>query len=358
MLDAYNYSELTHSSIVEVKLLRLFVISWLILLCSKQVFANDFNTFEKKLDEAEDYLTVNPAQSITILENLTGLQLMPPELFIRWHLIYARTAVPTSHYDELYTSIDAIFQHHQTDYFKQKLTTIMSALGIWLRHAEYLDDAQYSFKCAYKYAQNDRQRLTLTNSMALVARSQDDFAKARALYLDSHKITTQLQLPNVTALIESNLGYLALDEGNIPEAERYFRSALSNNQNIDKRAGQISTGLNLLMVFLIQEQQINFERLYSPTATLTHAFPNEAKQALLFWLEIGYKNLTGGFISQKDKQQLQTAYEQLESDKMKQLVARYLANKLDVAVTLPAPIVAKDFTSPWFELVKQCDWKH
>lgn len=112
------------------------------------------------------------------------------------------------------------------------------------------------------------------------------------------------------------------------------------------------------MVFLIQEQQINFERLYSPTATLTHAFPNEAKQALLFWLEIGYKNLTGGFISQKDKQQLQTAYEQLESDKMKQLVARYLANKLDVAVTLPAPIVAKDFTSSWFELVKQCDWKH
>jgi len=115
LLDAYNYNELTHSSIVEVKLLRLFVISWLILLCSKHVFANDFNTFEKKLDEAEDYLTVNPAQSITILENLTGLQLMQPELFIRWHLIYARTAVPTSHYDELYTSIDAIFQHHQTD---------------------------------------------------------------------------------------------------------------------------------------------------------------------------------------------------------------------------------------------------
>ncbi|MGB1978216.1 MAG: tetratricopeptide repeat protein, partial [Pseudoalteromonas tetraodonis] len=138
MLDAYNYNELTHSSIVEVTLLRLFVISWLILLCSKHLFANDFNTFEKKLDEAEDYLTVNPAQSITILENLTGLQLMPPELFIRWHLIYARTAVPTSHYDKLYTSIDAIFQHHQTDYFKQKLTTIMSALGIWLRHAEYL----------------------------------------------------------------------------------------------------------------------------------------------------------------------------------------------------------------------------
>ncbi|GAA63562.1 TPR domain-containing protein [Pseudoalteromonas sp. BSi20311] len=324
---------------------------------STQAMANDFTSFEAKLNEAEDYLVVNPAQSIIILENLKELNTAPVALFIRWHLLYARTAVPTSHYDRLYKSIDAIFQHHQADYFKQKLTTIMSALGIWLRHAEYLSDAQISFKCAYKYAHNDRQRLTLTNSMALVARSQNDFAKARALYTDSLELTTQLKLPNVTALIKSNLGYLALDEGNIPEAERYFRSALRNNQNIDKRAGQISTGLNLLMVFLIQEQQINFERLYSPTATLTHAFPNEAKQALLFWLEIDYKNLTGGFISQKDKQQLQTAYEQLESDKMKQLVAHYLAKKLDVTLTLPDPIIAKEFTSPWFNLVKQCNWE-
>ncbi|WP_418607214.1 tetratricopeptide repeat protein [Pseudoalteromonas sp. US3C1013] len=337
--------------------MRLFVLGWLVLFGSTQAMANDFTSFEAKLNEAEDYLVVNPAQSIIILENLKELNTAPVALFIRWHLLYARTAVPTSHYDRLYKSIDAIFQHHQADYFKQKLTTIMSALGIWLRHAEYLSDAQISFKCAYKYAHNDRQRLTLTNSMALVARSQNDFAKARALYLNNLDLTTQLKLPNITALIKSNLGYLALDEGNVTDAERYFRSALSLNQNIDKRAGQISTGLNLLMVFLIQEHQLNFERLYTPTATLTHAFPNEAKQAQLLWLELGYKNLTGDFISQKDKHQLQAAYEQLESDKMKQLVAHYLAKKLDVTLTLPEPITAKEFTSPWFEQVKQCNWE-
>jgi len=337
--------------------LRLFVLGWLVLFGSTQAMANDFTSFEAKLNEAEDYLVVNPAQSIIILENIKELNTAPAALFIRWHLLYARSAVPTSHYDRLYKSIDAIFQHHQADYFKQKLTTIMSALGIWLRHAEYLSDAQLSFKCAYKYAQSDRQRLTLTNSMALVARSQNDFAKARALYLNNLDLTTQLTLPNVTALIKNNLGSLALDEGNIANAERYFRSALSLNQNIDKRAGQISAGLNLLMVFLIQEHQLNFDRLYIPTATLTHAFPNKSKQALLIWLELGYKNLTGEFISQKDKHQLQAAYEQLESDKMKQLVAHYLAKKLDVTLALPEPITAKEFTSPWFNLVKQCNWE-
>lgn len=336
--------------------MRLFIVCCFALLICTQVIASDFADFERHLDEAEDYLIVNPAQSIKILESLSAQDKLPPKLAIRWHLLYARAAVPTSQYDQLYKSIDGVFNYHQTDYFKQNLTTILSALGIWLRHAEHLTDAHHSFKCAYKYAHNDRQRLTLTNSMALLARSQNDLIEAKALYKKSYQLAKRLALTNIIALIESNLGYIALDEGNIADAERYFRSALSNNQNIDKRAGQISTGLNLLMVFLIQENQVNFERLYSPTATLTQAFPNQAKQALLFWLEIGYKNLTEGFISQKDKLQLQTAYEQLESDKMKQLVAHYLASTLDVAVTLPAPIVAKEFTRPWFNLVKQCNW--
>lgn len=337
-------------------MLRLFIISWLILLISTQVIANDLSSFESKLNEAEDYLIVNPAQSIIILENLETIDELPSKLFIRWHLIYARAAVPTSQYDQLYKAIEPVFKYSQTDYFKEKLTTIMSALGIWLRHTEYLADAQTSFKCAYKYAKNDRQRLTLTNSMALLARSQNDLTKAKALYKKSHQLTIQLALTNVTALIESNLGYIALDEGNVAEAERYFRSSLSLNQNIDKRAGQISTGLNLLMTFFIQKQKVNFERLYRPTSTLTHAFPNEAKQALLFWLEIGYKKLNGGKVSQKDKQQLQTAYEQLESTQMQATVARYLAKELDITVTLPSPILTKSFTRPWFALVQQCNW--
>lgn len=91
--------------------MRLFVIALLVLVGSTQAMANDFTTFEAKLNEAEDYLVVNPAQSIIILENLKELDTAPAALFIRWHLLYARTAVPTSHYDRLYKSIDAHQQY-------------------------------------------------------------------------------------------------------------------------------------------------------------------------------------------------------------------------------------------------------
>ncbi|CAM4358621.1 tetratricopeptide repeat protein [Pseudoalteromonas ostreae] len=337
-------------------MLRLFVIFWFLLLGFQQAFATELSTFENKLNEAEDYLVVNPAQSIIILENLDDIDKVSPELFIRWHLINARAAVPTSQFYRLHQSVDAIFSQQQAPYFKKKITSIMSALGIWLRYAEYLDDAQLSFQCGYKYAANDRQRLTLTNSMALVAMAQNNNDEARNLYAESYNFTVRLNLPNVVAMIESNLGYLALDENKIPEAEHYFRSALSRYQIIDKRAGQISAGLNLLMVFLIQDQTINFERLYGPTSTLTHAFPNEAKQALLLWLEMRFKKLKGNYVSRKDIAQLQIAYEQLESDQMKTFVHRYFAKKLEVPIVPPKKILPKKFTRSWFKLVKKCQW--
>ena len=80
----------------------------------------------------------------------------------------------------------------------------MSALGIWLRREEYLPDAKLSFRCAFRYAESDRQRLTLSNSMALLARSQNDYEQARNLYDQSHSLAIKLALPNVVAMIENN----------------------------------------------------------------------------------------------------------------------------------------------------------
>ncbi|MEJ6473190.1 tetratricopeptide repeat protein [Pseudoalteromonas piscicida] len=320
------------------------------------VYAKDFTHFELKLDEAKDYLTVNPAQSIKILDSLNELNDVPPPLFIQWHLLNARASVPTNKLDRLYVSINAVFAHADEPYFKENLPTVMSGLGIWLRNQEYLQDAEISLECAYKYAHNDRQRLSLTNSIALLAHNQNRYQKAQNLYQKARELAIELKQTPILAMLESNLGSLALDQGRVAEAEQYFRHALVGYQAIDKRAGQISAGINLMFVFLIQKQIVNYERLQGPTSTLTTAFPNEAKQAWLQWLEARYKQLEGEVISQQTKQALQLAYGQLESDKVKLLVHRYFAKALGVDVAAPLPITEKSFTSPWFEKVKRCNW--
>ncbi|NUZ10296.1 tetratricopeptide repeat protein [Pseudoalteromonas sp. McH1-7] len=330
-------------------------ILWLICMI-KAALADDSTQFAQKLDEAKDYLTVNPAHSLVILDSLEGLSTAPVDLYIQWHLLNARASVPTNQQDRLYDSINAVFAHSHTVTFKANLPTVLSALGIWLRHQEYLQDAEMSLECAYKYAKNDRQRLSLMNSIALLARNQNRYQKARNIYHKARQLAIELKQTPILAMLESNLGSLALDQGKVPEAEQYFRSALLGYQAIDKRAGQISAGINLMFVFLIQKHIVNYERLQGPTSTLTNAFPNVAKQAWLQWLEARYHQLEGEIISQATRDELQVAYTQLESDKVKILVHRYLAKELSVDIIAPQPITEKSFSSSWFAKVKRCQW--
>ncbi|WP_238937534.1 tetratricopeptide repeat protein [Pseudoalteromonas sp. S16_S37] len=308
------------------------------------------------MNEAEDYLTVNPAHSIVLLEQIEAPDELPDNLFLRWHLIMMRASVPTNQLTRLMDSLEKAFTKQSTPYFKNNITSITSALGIWLRRERYYQDAQTSLDCSFKYAQNDRQRLTLTNSMALVAREQGAYKKARNLYARSKLLAEQMQQTPVLAMIENNLGIIALDQGNINEAEQLFRKALSDYQEIDKRSGKISAGINLLFVFVIKEQVVNYQRLIESTSKLTAIFPNQSKQALLLWLNARFEQLQGNEPDDKLKLALKVAYEELQSDKVKAQVHKYLAPKLNVDVSLPLQSAKQNFAASWFSAVEACNW--
>ncbi|MBV2130149.1 tetratricopeptide repeat protein [Arsukibacterium indicum] len=308
------------------------------------------------LDEAEDYLTVNPAHTIVLLDSIKDQTKEPLDLFIRHNVLLLRASVPTNKLDRLIQALDVIFEYHQHPYFQQELTAITSALGIWLRRNNYLHDAQSSIACSYKYATTDKQRLTLTNSKALLAWQLDEPDKARTLFNQAQALARQSAQLNVLAMAENNLGLLAFDQGNIQVAETHFRTALTQYQALSLRAGQISAGINLLFIFLIQEDITNFQRLYAPTAILTRSFPNQAKQALLFWLETRFQQLQGQTIVEKTRQQLRETFGQMEDRKVKLLIQRYLAPKLELELTLPEPADRKIFERSWFSKVIECAW--
>ena len=56
---------------------------------------------------------------------------------------------------------------------------------------QFLEDAKISLECSHKYAMNDRQKLTLTNSLALVARQQNDYSSARVLYRKARELAIE-----------------------------------------------------------------------------------------------------------------------------------------------------------------------
>lgn len=310
------------------------------------------------LDEAEAYLVVNPAHSLTLLAQPVFGNDTPPELKLRHAVLTTRAAVPTNQLDKVIIAVDDAFQYVELPAFKQHLTALTSALGIWLRRNQYLLEAKQSLECAVKHATSTRQQLTLLNSLGLVARQLDDNALAKQLFSHVQLLAEQSELPGLVAIASNNLGLLALDEGNIKAAEPHLRAALKQYQLLNQRAGIISAGINLLFYFVLQNEETNFVRLYTPTETLTKSFPNEAKQALLDWLRLAFQHNKGFLLSDAQKSALADSFSKLEDIKVQQQVARYLAPKLGVPVShlmLPAQH-PKAFDRPWFHYVAQCAW--
>ncbi|AOT06900.1 hypothetical protein [Pseudoalteromonas luteoviolacea] len=313
-------------------------------------------SIDDTLKEAEDYLRVDPSRSLKLLHDIPKLHSLTDVQQLRWHIAAMRASVPTGDMKQLIDSLEVIFHHQKHPYFMDKLVSITSATGIWLRKNHYIHDAQTSLECSYKHAINDRQKLTITNSLALLARQLDELEKAKALYAKAKQLARIADRKNLLAIIENNQGMIALEEGNIGQAELHFRAALAGYQNIDKRSGQISAGVNLLFVFVIQQQWVNFQRLYSPTETLALAFPNTAKQALLLWLNTRFKHMHGEPLTRGEKAQLIEAFEQLDDDRIRALVSSHLTAGMDISIPIKSKPKAKRFNRPWFEKVTRCDW--
>lgn len=328
-----------------------------VLLLPQPVQAQSYADFvRKQLAEAEDYLTVNPAHSLRILDALGAIQ-QPEDMAIEWHLLVLRATLPTNNLDRMLSTLELLYNHQQHPLFLRNITTITSATGIWLRRNLYVADAKVSLECAIKYAQNKKQRLTLQNSMGLISRELGDYAEAKNQFQSALTLAEDRGNTKVVAMLQNNLGLLAMEKGLYEQAETYFRTSLMHYQSISQRSGQISAALNLMLMFLLQGDTEQYQRLHGPTATLTTNFPNKAKHALLLWLSSYFEVLSLGATTTK-QEELRQAFYNLETPKLQSFFRQHLAPAFDLKLPQPSTELKTNFYRPWFNKVKNCDWPH
>ncbi|MBQ4850289.1 tetratricopeptide repeat protein [Pseudoalteromonas sp. MMG012] len=309
------------------------------------------------LDEAEDYLVVKPSRTLTLLNQVNNLASYTDNTQIRWHLLKLRASVSTNRLVEMDSSIEQLQSYQHSAYFKDNLVTIFSAIGIWFRRSGFPQYANASLSCALTYAKNPKQRLALINSKALVARYLKKYRRAEVLYEQATSIATKHNNKIKLATIANNLGVIALDKKEYERAEHYFRRALKGHQNNDNRAGNVTAGLNLLFLFTLQNQVVNYQRLYEPIAALTNAFPNKAKQALLFWIRTMHNAKGQPVTDNRLKVRLANEFSMLESRRVKQLVKFYFAEKLAVEVSLTPTPKPRKINLSLITNMSHCDWK-
>ena len=353
----YRYS-LVRAKALDRRVIKLplLLITTLLLVLGNPVQAQSYaQHISSQLSEAEAYLTVNPSRSLQLLDQI-GPIVQPTDLALKRHILLMRAAVPTGQIDRILPALDIVFNYQHELEFLRQLTAVHSAAGIWLRKNHYLTEAKLSFACAEKYASNDKQRLTLLNSIGLLHRELNEYDAARAQFARALALAESSKQTSVLAMVQNNLGLLALDEGNLANAAHHFHTALQHYQVISQRSGQISAGLNLMLVSLLLPDTQQYQRLYAPTATLTNHFSNQAKQALLLWLHTYFQHLQG-ITPQADTQlQLTQAFYLLDDQKISQLIRQRVAPALQITLPASPAETKKTFDRPWFSKVQACSW--
>ncbi|WP_440056472.1 hypothetical protein ACSLBF_20425 (plasmid) [Pseudoalteromonas sp. T1lg65] len=307
------------------------------------------------LREAEDYIIVEASRALELLSQPYDLSTLTAAQSVRWHLTKMRAAIATNKLTGIENEIQALFNLKQHQYFQDNAMEAFRISGIVLRKLGHLKRAQQSYQCALLLTNTDKERIGLLINQAVLARHLENHPQAKLYYKQAETLALRLNNKRALATIYNNLGTLELDMGYLDRAEEYYRNALSGFQETNKRSGIITAGTNLLLIFSIQKNTLNFQRLIGPMTTYIENYPDSTKKALLTWLVAANNVNKGEVIDEKTKGVLINGFHQLETLKLQALVNNYLAPKFDLSFEISA--TPQRLTPPdlvWFHKLERC----
>ncbi|WP_462172101.1 tetratricopeptide repeat protein [Pseudoalteromonas xiamenensis] len=334
---------------------RYFMVALILLLTCDLAKSQEDRSASDILREAEDYLNVLPSRSYELLHSDVDLSTFQASQLFRWYIAKMRAAVSTNNLIDVELDIELLFKLKHEDYFKENAWDVFRITGIVLRKLGFWNESKLSFECALYLTQTDKEKLGILISLGILERHLDQDEMAKIHYKKAGEIAAKLKNERALASVYNNLGTLELDQGNIEKAEEYYRSALVAFQDTNKRSGNITAGTNLLLIFAIQKNTLNFQRLFSPINTFVENYPDESKKALMYWLSSADKQNQGAAIDAETKKQLTKSFEQLESIKMKILINKYLAPRFGMVFIVPEqPEVTPKKSLAWLSELPSC----
>ena len=129
------------------------------------------------------------------------------------------------------------------------------------------------------------------------------------------------------------------------------------NQKISKRSGHIISGINLLQVFLIQNDFLSYQRLYPSISRLAADFSDKNKSAHLFIVHSAFLVRSGTETSPSDKTALSQAFERLQSRKLQDSLMLHFSADLNIEFNPQKKPEPLSLRKTWLENIEQCDWE-
>lgn len=309
------------------------------------------------LHEAEDYTRVLPSKTRELLQQQERhIHALSPEWQIEWHLVMFKSAQQLLDLQQMEQSLNSVMQWHNEGAFILKLSRIINSLGIWFRKSGYPKEAQIAYFCALDNTQAPRQRLSMLTNIAVTYRNLGQNEDAIYTNKLASQLAMQLGSEMHQAVINNNLGVLFLNENKLDLAASHLLSALNINQTLSRRSGQILSGINLMQVYLRQQQMQNYQRIYPRIKRLLQVDNNQARKSYLKLINSVYLLRNGTSISSNKKRELQRAFDNLGDKALKNMLYPY-TQELGLTLSFTPDKMIRHYSGSWLKQLKQCDWK-
>jgi tetratricopeptide (TPR) repeat protein len=260
-------------------------------MCSFPVFAfyqesDSQQNVDVILEDASDHLVVLPEKTIAILsQNAHLLNVADKEQQARWHYITLVAAVRAAQLDTVQLALQSLAPLTGTHYYQSHLAQILKGLGIWLRRSGFSNTAKSTYLCSLTYSKNEREKLGAIVNLGVVERNLNNYQRAKEIYTVALEIATKNESNTYIAIIENNLGILAISEHQYDEAQTHFETSLNLNELLKRRSGELLSSMNLLLTFLYQKNIIYFERAKHRAQRKLLLSPDTARAAYFNVLE-------------------------------------------------------------------------
>lgn len=295
-----------------------------------------------KLSEAEDYLRIQPSISSAILKkHLSSIGELSINDQLTWHQNLLRASIALNDLKQVESTVIVMLSYPELEKEVDKFVSLLSSLGIFLRRTGHPNESILLFNCGLKQPiKSHKQKISLLISKGKSLNNLKKYSQAKAAYDQALQLAQQNNSTMFISAIYNALGMMAIKQGNYPLAKEHLINALQLSQSISRRTGQIAAGLQLLMLSILDNDPILYEKLHYRISRLTFVSKNESKQTYLFWIEKAQQVSKGKKLSLQEQQALLTKLETIKPVSIglyNQLVEK-LAKPLEIS---PLPIVKK-----------------
>lgn len=204
-----------------------------------------------------------------------------------------------------------------------------------MRRGGFYSQSEGALLCALRSANNASDKMKTLNSLGGIARNYAKNSQAQDYFQRTLELAEQVNNRKAIAILNNNLGVMALEFNEVTKANRFFKAAYRSFQISQYKSGELNSGINLIFTFALLEDHDMHMRALPRVKELVDKYNSDAKNAYFAWVNAFSEVQLSGYKHTKvQKGVLKQKFGSIDEAGLQKLLQKYIVKPLEIEVAL------------------------